>query len=105
MVWCILDLIMNTKVYKKKGKLIIEVPLKTKRSNPYDEDYGPEMDNIIGLIQSDMEMGLCFRIDMEYKGKPDQWTDYFYKYNGDIEEFEALCTKLKIDIAYNLKED
>ena len=73
------------------------VPLKTKRHNPYDEDYEEEMNNIIGLIKKDFEKcGFAYKIDMSYKGKSDQWTDYFYLYNGGIDDFKKLCKKLSI---------
>lgn len=96
---------MAEKIYKKDGKLVIEIPLKTKRYNPYDEkDYGDEMDNIIGLIESDIDMGFCFRIDMSYKGKDDQWTDYFFKWLGSKDVFEKMCKDLNFDIVYETYE-
>ena len=89
--------------YKKVGKnLVITIPLTTRRVNPYDDD-GEEMDNIIGLYESENDNGLTFRIDMAYKGKPDQNTDYFYKLDGTQEEFRAMCQELKIDSIYSTK--
>jgi hypothetical protein len=72
--------------------------MKTERTNPWDENYHPEMDNIIGLIESDFDMGFCYRIDMDYKGKDDQWTDYFFKWFGNRNEFGKLCKQLAIDV-------
>jgi len=89
---------MNTKIEKIDDELVIKVPLKTERSNPWDENYHPEMDAIIGLIESDMDMGFCYRIDMDYKGKDDQWTDYFFKWHGDRQDFEKLCGRLSLDV-------
>ncbi|MBP6858208.1 MAG: hypothetical protein KBC33_00030 [Candidatus Pacebacteria bacterium] len=88
----------DAKIEKINDNLVITVPMKSRRMNPWEDSPGEEMDNIIGLIESDMDMGLCYRIDMDYKGKPDQWTDYFYKWNGSQKEFEILCTQLLIDV-------
>ena len=88
---------MQEKIHKTKIHLVIEIPLITQRSNPWDESYHPDMPNIIGLIEGENDMGFCYRIDMEYKDKGDQWTDYFYKFFGSPEEFRKLCKKLKID--------
>jgi hypothetical protein len=43
-------------------------------------------------------MGFCYRIDMDYKGKDDQWTDYFFKWFGNRNEFGKLCKQLAIDV-------
>jgi len=84
------------KEYKKVGdNLVITIPLKKRRTNPYDDD-GEEMDNIIGLYEDENDNGLTFRIDMAYKGKDDQYTDYFFKLDGDKEEFIAMCKELGI---------
>ena len=91
---------MLEKIYAKKSTLFLEIPLRTKRFNPYMEEYVGEMDNIIAIVENDHDMGFCYRIDMEYKGKDDQWTDYFYKFHGSPEEFEKICKKLKVDIVY-----
>lgn len=89
---------MNDKIYKKEGdNLIISVPLKTKRMNPYDDDYCPEMDNIVGMYEGEYENGLAYRIDMSYKDKGDQVSDYFFKLNGTLEEFKEMCSDLGID--------
>ena len=34
---------------------------------------------------------------MSYKGKPNQWSDFFLKYQGEKEEFIKLCEKLEIE--------
>ena len=89
-------------IYKKEnGNLIITVPLKTTRSNPYmGDDYHPEMDSIIGLYEKDYENGLCWRIDCDYKGKDDQYSDYFLKTHYSREEFDAMIKELGIDAIY-----
>ena len=91
---------MRNKIYKKDKNLIIETPLENERWNPYSESVVGKMSNIIALIESEHDMGFCYRIDMSYKGKDDQWTDYFYKWHGEQKEFEELCKKLDIDIIY-----
>lgn len=92
---------MKQKIYTNKDNLIIEIPLKTERCNPYMvemEEYADEMDNIIALIENENNMGFCYRIDMSYKGKDDQYTDYFFKWFGQQKKFEEVCKKLNIDI-------
>ena len=89
---------IDTKIQKINDTLVITVPLKSRRSNPWDESYHPEMDAIIGLVESENDMGLCYRNDMDYKGKDDQWTDYFFKWQGDRSEFEKICSQLSIDM-------
>ena len=92
---------MKLKISKKNNNLEITLPLTTRRSNPYmGDDYHPKMDNLIGLIENDFDFGFCYRIDMDYKDKPDQWTDYVLKLDKDMDanEFRVLCKKFKIDI-------
>ena len=91
---------MKQKIYTKKNKLIIEIPLIAKRYCPFEEKVIGDMDNVIALIENENDMGFCYSIDMGYKGKPDQWTDYFFKWFGEKKEFEQLCKKLKIGIIY-----
>ena len=79
------------KVYIKKDELVIRVPLKQQRSNPYD-DFEFTGENIIGIIEPQAkcnipEFGLAYRIDMLYKGKADQWTDIFYHWHNELEDF------------------
>ncbi len=90
------------KIYKKGKNIIIEIPFYSKRSNPYmpdDADVG-EYPTLIGLLYHDKfgndEIGFAQTIDMDYKGKDDQWTDIKYQYWGEAEEFIRLCKKLKI---------
>lgn len=85
------------KEYKKEnGNVVITVPLKTRRYDPYGDRYLDEMDNIIGLWYGPHNNGLAYRIDMSYKGKDDQWTDMFFKLDGDKEDFEKMCKELCI---------
>lgn len=99
------------KIYTKNKKLVIEIPLKTKRYNPYlDKEIG-EMDNVVGLIirtyayskdslpeEIDTKMGFAYNIDMLYKGKMDQETDFFYVYDEDEKDFVKLCRRLKLEV-------
>ena len=93
------------KIYKKKDKIIIEIPYFTNRSNPYmeGEDVGMHK-TLIGMITKDKwgndELGFAEVIDMDYKGKDDQYTGIKYQYWGGKEEFEKLCKELKLDIVY-----
>ena len=88
------------KIYKKDDKLIIEIPLKKRRFNGYEEmatgngDTG-EMDSILGVIAGD-EIGFANWIDMDYKGKDDQISTLFYEYCGEEEDFKVLCKELGI---------
>lgn len=88
------------KITKEKDELVIKIPFSTTRSNPYMEDYHPKMDKLIGVIEGEYDYGFCYRIDMEYKDKGDQWTDWVIKVDKDMEqdEFIKLCKKLKIGI-------
>lgn len=84
----------------ENNNLIITIPLKTKRYNPFLDKETGKMDNIIGLYEDEYNNGLCYRLDMQYKGKEDQWTDYFYKLNGTKEEFKEMIKELGIDAVY-----
>jgi hypothetical protein len=88
---------MENKIYTKDDKLIIEIPLKAKRGNPYDESYSAEMDNIVGLVYG-QEIGFAYRIDREYKDKDDDVSSLFYVFEGGEEEFRGLCKKLNIQV-------
>lgn len=92
---------MQEKIYTTKKELVIKIPLLQKRHWVYDDDEW-EDENIIAVIEeqenSGLEMGFCYRIDMSYKGKSDQWTDFFYKFHGDEDEFVKLCRSIKMDI-------
>ncbi len=88
---------------------MIEIPCQSKRQNPYMidengnfEDVG-EYPTLTGLITEDQfgneERGFASTIDMDYKDKPDQYTDIKYHYwEGDEKEFRALCKELGIQV-------
>lgn len=94
------------KIYKKQEKIIIEIPFYSKRSNPYmpDQDVG-EYPTLTGLITRDKfgndEIGFAKTIDMDYKGKDDQFTKVMIEYcEGDEKDFEKLCNKLGISVVF-----
>jgi len=92
---------MKNKVYIKKKKLIIEVPLKQERFALFGE-YAREGENIIGIIEPRAncdfpQIGFAYRIDMSYKGKADQWTEIFYNWDGDEEDFKKFCEDNNIE--------
>lgn len=87
-------------IKKTEDSIIITIPRFAERHNPYDEDYKEKMDNVIGLWESEHENGIAGRIDMGYKDKGDQFSDYIYKLNGSKEEFEKMCKELEIDTVY-----
>jgi len=92
---------MQNNIYKTKDSLVIEIPLISKRNDVYDEDLDKDMDNIIGMIDKRNDtMGFSYVIDMSYKGKSDQFTDFFYKHFGNEDDFKELCKSLSIDIIY-----
>lgn len=92
-------------ITKEKGQLVIRVPLKKRRFNPYNDcftgngDVG-EMDNVIAVYESDTCNGLTYAIDMGYKGKDDQFTDYFLRTDMGIKDFEKLVKELELSIVY-----
>lgn len=86
---------MKNKIYKKDGKLVIEIPLVVDRFNPYSESVVGKMENVVGVVTSE-EIGFSYFIDRDYKGKSDDVSSIFYHFDGDRKEFEALCHKLGI---------
>lgn len=86
----------------KENKLTIEIPLKVEQYDPWTDESVGIRDNICGLITKEDEMGFCYLIDMSYKGKGDQYSEYFYKYFGLREDFENLCNELGIDCFVNI---
>ena len=85
---------------KTKNHLVIKIPLLTERYNPYMDESVGMMPNIVAVI-SGRDMGFCYRIDMSYKRKDDQWTDFFFKWFGEQDEFEKLCAGLGFDTVYS----
>lgn len=88
---------MRHNIYIKDGALHIEVLMKSQRSNPWDEDFHDDMDNIVGVIAGD-EVGFAEWIDMDYKDKPDQVSDMFYSSWMGKSEFRELCKTLGVDV-------
>ncbi len=97
---------MKEKIYKKDDKIIIEIPFYSKRFNPYipDLDIGeyPTLTAIIGYDEDgNDELGFARTIDMNYKGKDDQWTEIQYHYWDNRDDFIKLCENLGIKIIQN----
>ena len=94
------------KITRDKDNLIVTIPLKARRYNPYNDMAGEnpdtgEMDNIVGVIEKHegyTDIGFMFLQDMDYKGKDDQLTDWAVKCDGEPEDFEKLCAELKIPL-------
>lgn len=95
---------MKKITYKKiKDKIIIEIPFWTKRYNPISDEWFGKHPTLTGLIIEHRkggndwdDVGFALTIDMDYKGKMDQWTDIWFQYDGENEEFEKLCKKWNI---------
>jgi len=90
------------KIYKREGKIIVEIDYWSKRSNSYmlDEDVG-EYPTLTGLIVRNKgcdELGFAQTIDMDYKGKPDQIGDFIVKWHDGEDEFREKCFELGIGI-------
>ena len=93
-------------IKRKKDKIIFEFPFWTNRFNPYmiDDDGNPEdvgrHETLIGVISYDKcgntRTGFCNVIDMDYKDKTDQWSDYIIITSHSIKDFIEVCKKLKI---------
>ena len=93
------------KLERIDDNLVVTIPLKTKRYNPYDEQENREMNNIVGVIRGHHEgendwdeMGFMYLQDFDYKGKEDQLTDWCIKWSEGTEEFEKLCEYLQIPL-------
>ena len=97
------------KIYKKKDKILIEIPFWSKRINPYmidkngkPEDVG-EYSTLIGMITYDgcgnEEMGLAYVIDMDYKDKGDQIGGWVIKWFGNEEELRKVCKEIGLGFA------
>ena len=94
------------KLTREKDELVVRIPLKARRFNPYNEMAGEnpdtgEMDNIVGVIENQKgykETGFMYLIDRHYKGKDDDLGDWVVKCNLDPSEFEMLCKKLGITL-------
>ncbi len=88
------------KVYKKDNKIIFEIPCESPRYDPYSEkEYGLHP-ALVGLISLDefgnRELGWANVIDMGYKDKHDQFTDYLIKWHGGEEEFLQICESIGV---------
>lgn len=81
----------------ENDQLVIKVPLKSTRFNPYDESENSPMDHVCGIIDG-QDVGFGFWIDMSYADKGDQNTSIFYHWLGSTESFVKFCEDNKISI-------
>lgn len=88
------------KVYKQKDKIIFEFPAEQPRYNPYmgDDPVGTHP-TFTGIIvpqknSTELEIGFACVIDMDYKGKEDQWSDIQVHWDGDKDSFIKKCEEL-----------
>ncbi|MEK9179133.1 MAG: hypothetical protein AAB893_01560 [Patescibacteria group bacterium] len=93
------------KIYKKDKRIIFEVSSESARFDPYSEkEYGshPTLVGLIAIGESgNRELGWAEVIDMAYKDKPDQFTDYLVKWWGSEEEFRKICREIEVDVVDN----
>jgi len=93
---------MSAKIEKIKDNIVITIPFWSKRINPYmpDEDVGsyPTLAGMIYTEKGEEKIGFVYVIDMDYKGKPDQYGEIMYHYLGEEDNFRKLCKELEIDI-------
>ncbi len=94
---------METKIYKKEDKILIEIPAVSQRFDPYSEKHYGSYSTLTGIITEDesgnLIMGFGHTIDMAYKGKDDQYSDIFFEVWGvEEEEFIKLCKEIGVKI-------
>ena len=93
--------------HKKEDKIILEIPFWSKRSNPYMPDNADvgEYPTLTGIIMKHRaegnhwdDIGFAYTIDMDYKGKPDQYTSIMFHFTGEDEAFRDLCKMLEVHV-------
>ena len=101
------------KVYKQDGKIIFEFPESLPRLNPCVDDSERHLlgtyPTFTGLIVRHRkngndydEIGFAGTIDMDYKDKGDQVSDFIVLWHDGEEEFIKVCKKLGINVyCYN----
>ena len=86
------------KVIATKSTIRIEFPRKIKRYNPYLDKYIGTQNTLVGLVDG-TKWGLCYVIDMNYKGKDDQFTDVIIDMTEfDLKEFKEICKRINVDV-------
>ena len=85
---------MSAKIEKIKDNIVITIPFWSKRINPYmpDEDVGsyPTLAGMIYTEKGEEKIGFVYVIDMDYKGKPDQYGEIMYHYLGEEDNFRKV---------------
>jgi hypothetical protein len=96
-------------IYKKDNKIIVEYQAELPRFNPYMDDSEqhllgtyPAFTGLIVRHRKDGnlydEHGFAYTIDMDYKDKDDQVSDFAVMWDGNEEDFIAKCKELNFDI-------
>ena len=93
-------------ITEKNGNLILTLTLPkfVPRSGQYMPKDSPKdrMHNITGLLdQRTGEFGFAQMIDMSYKGKEDQYTDFFFRadhFLDELEDFEKICREYGLNL-------
>ena len=94
------------KITKTKDKITFEFEAERPRYNPYMSDEEQALLGtypiFTGLIwrgkSGNDKIGFAYTIDMDYKGKPDQISDFAVMWDGSEESFIQKCKELKIDV-------
>lgn len=104
---------MDTKkqltIRERDGDFVFKIvmPRQEKRFNPHTEEASERGDLgsygvVTGVIdERASEYGFAFTIDMDYKDKADQFSDFFLEADSFMEraEFEQMCKQHKIPLA------
>ena len=89
------------KILATEKEITFTFPRYGTRHNPYDEEEHGEYPYFTGLIvrhKGYTELGFAGTIDMSYKDKGDQVSDFIVMWNGSEEDFIKKCEELDFDI-------
>lgn len=91
-------------ITKNKNNLIVKIPLKQFRNNPYDEDEEKELvPALVGVIVNSeddsgmMEQGIYSLNDLSYKDSTQLGAPLVHTYMEDS-KFRNLCEDLELDV-------
>ena len=88
---------MNITKDENTGELVIRLPFKQHKSNPYDKQEEQELTaNLVGICAGD-EYSLSQSIDMSYKGKGPQEGMPIVSFESK-DELERVCKEFDIDL-------
>ena len=87
------------RVFKKNNKIYFEVPAFEQRYNPYSDDYFGSYPTLTAIIdREENKMGWAWTIDMDYKGKTDQFSNIVREWPGSKEEFIKINKDLSLAV-------